>query len=77
MLNLLVSLSLPPNAVSVEILTSVLADEHEVPRPVSTQVMAWFGEIRDGKWNLDVKEMVMEVGLGIIRNHKVRVSRRA
>ncbi|TFK75832.1 hypothetical protein BDN72DRAFT_831276 [Pluteus cervinus] len=69
-LNLLVSLSLPPNAVSVETLTSVLADEHEVPRPVSTQVMAWFGEIRGGKWNMDVKEMVMEAGLGILRNHK-------
>lgn len=71
-LNLLVSLSLPPSAVSVETLTSALADDHEVPRTVSTQVMAWFGEIRGGKWNMEVNDIVREVGLGLLRKHKVR-----
>ncbi|TFK43457.1 sister chromatid cohesion protein Dcc1 [Crucibulum laeve] len=70
LLNLLVSLSLPHDAAPVEDISSVLADEHEVSRAVSTQVMSWFGEIYEGKWSMDVQAAMKEVGLGILRNHK-------
>ncbi|KAF8974485.1 sister chromatid cohesion protein Dcc1 [Flammula alnicola] len=56
-LNLLVSLSMKHTSVSVEELSSALADEHEVARGVSTQIMSWFA-------------VVKEVGLGILRNHR-------
>jgi len=56
---------------SVEDLCSALADNHEVSRVVSTQIMSWFGEIRDGKWKMDVDLIVKEMGLGILRNHRV------
>jgi sister chromatid cohesion protein DCC1 len=71
LLNLLASLSLSHHAAPVEELTSALADEHEIPRQISTQVMSWFGDVREGKWKMDVDDVVKEVGLGILRNHKV------
>jgi sister chromatid cohesion protein DCC1 len=54
-----------------------LAGEHEVPRGVSTQVLGWFGEVMregvgGGRWKMDVQSVVREVGLGILRNYKVR-----
>jgi sister chromatid cohesion protein DCC1 len=70
-LNLLISLSMKYTSVSVEQLSSVLADGHEVPRAVSTQIMAWFGELKDGRWKMDVGSVVRELGLGILRNHRV------
>ncbi|KAK0453541.1 sister chromatid cohesion protein Dcc1 [Armillaria borealis] len=69
-LNLLVSHSLSHAATSVEVLSSALADVHEVPRTVSTQVMSWFGEIRQGIWKMDVTGVVREVGLNILRPFK-------
>lgn len=56
---------------SVEALSTALAEGHEVSRAVSTQIMSWFGEIQDGKWKMDVNAIVREVGLGILRNHRV------
>ena len=56
---------------SVEALSAALAEGHEVSRAVSTQIMSWFGEIIDGKWKMDVNAIVREVGLGVLRNHKV------
>ncbi|KAF5321094.1 hypothetical protein D9619_000774 [Psilocybe cf. subviscida] len=69
-INLLVSLSMKHDAVQVEPLTTALADEHDVSRAVSTQVMQWFGELKDGRWKMDVPAVVREVGLGILRNHR-------
>jgi len=57
---------------SVEKLCSALAENHEVSRVVSTQIMSWFGEIKDGRWKLEVDAIVKEMGLGILRNHRVR-----
>lgn len=71
-LNLLVSLSMKHDAAQVEPLTTALADEHDVSSVVSTQVMQWFGELKDGHWKMDVPAVVREVGLGILRNHRVR-----
>ena len=56
---------------SVEALSTELAGGHEVSRAVSTQIMSWFGEIQDGKWKMDVNAVVREVGLGVLRNHRV------
>jgi len=64
------SLSLPHSAAPIEELTSALADEHEIPRSVSTQVMSWFGRIYEGKWGMDVDAILKEVGLSILSDHK-------
>ena len=71
MLNLLVSLSMQHTSASVEALSAALAEGHEVSRAVSTQVMTWFGEIKDGKWKMDVNAVVREIGIGVLRNHEV------
>ena len=70
-INLLVSLSMKHNSVPVEDLISALADHHEVRRAVSKQVICWFGETKESKWAMDVVGVVKEIGLGIVRNHKV------
>ncbi|KAJ7638890.1 hypothetical protein FB45DRAFT_904169 [Roridomyces roridus] len=63
-LNLLVSQSMSPQSVPAEELAATLADESEISRTVSSQVMAWFGEVSsDGKWKMDI-------GLGILRQYK-------
>lgn len=59
-------------SVPVEDLCSALSDDHDIPRTVSTQVMSWFGEITEGRWKMNVEGVVKEVGLGILRNHRVR-----
>ncbi|KAJ7507903.1 sister chromatid cohesion protein Dcc1 [Mycena galericulata] len=70
-LNLLVSQGMSPRAAPAEELAATLADESEISRAVSGQVMAWFGEVsRDGKWAMDVEAVVREIGLGILRQHK-------
>jgi hypothetical protein len=71
LLNYLVSLSIPHDAAPVEELVAVLIDEHEVPRQVAIQVMSWFGDLHSGKWSLDVNAVTKEIGLGILREHKV------
>ena len=74
-MNYLVSLSLPHTAAPVEELVSTLADEHEISNTVSTQVMSWFGVIKDGKWAMDVDAVLKEIGLGLLRDHKVKCLR--
>ncbi|GLB33888.1 putative sister chromatid cohesion protein Dcc1 [Lyophyllum shimeji] len=69
-LNVLIALSLPHNSAPVEALSSSLADEHDVPRTVSTQVMSWFGTMQHGKWKMDVNALIKEVGLGVLRHHR-------
>lgn len=71
-LNQLVSDGLSHESASVEQITNALADVHEIPRSVTTQVMAWFGEIRHGSWAMDVNGVVREVGLNLLRPHRVR-----
>ena len=70
-LNLLVSHSLSPKSASVETLLTILADEHEVGRSISEQIMGWFGTIAHGKWTVNVDAIVREVGLAILRLHRV------
>ena len=71
LLNYLVSLSLSHDAAPVEDLVSALVEAHDVPREVSSQVMGWFGQVDEGTWKMDVKAVVAEIGLGILRHHKV------
>lgn len=71
LLNYLVSLSLPHEQADAEELASALADEHEIPRQVSAQVMSWFGEVKNEKWTMNVDAVMKEVGLSILRYHKV------
>ncbi|KAJ7228583.1 sister chromatid cohesion protein Dcc1 [Mycena pura] len=69
-LNLLVGQALSADAVPAAELAATLADENEISRPVSAQVMGWFGEVRDGVWAMDVQGVVREIGLGILRQYK-------
>ncbi|KAJ7498832.1 sister chromatid cohesion protein Dcc1 [Mycena latifolia] len=70
-LNFLVSQSLSgQRAVPEEDIAATLADENEISRAVSTQVMEWFGEVHEGAWTMDVEAVVREIGLGILRQHK-------
>src|SRR6266849_4850152 len=70
----LVSLSQPHNAASVLELSRSLEFEHEVRREVTLQVMRWFGQVDDADelWKMDAERMVRQVGLVILRHHKVR-----
>ncbi|CAL1707413.1 unnamed protein product [Somion occarium] len=70
LLNHLVSTSIPHQAAPLVALSSALETDHEIRRDVSEQVMAWFGQIDDGIWKLDVNATVKEVGLGILRAYK-------
>ncbi|KAF9534246.1 sister chromatid cohesion protein Dcc1 [Crepidotus variabilis] len=71
-LNSLVSLSMKHDSASTERLLAELANEHEIPRAVSEQVMRWFGEIdtNSGKWTMNVNGIVKEVGLGILGDYR-------
>jgi len=72
-LDTLVSKSMKHTTASVEDLSSALYFDHEISRVVSTQIMSWFGEIKEGKWKMDVNGVVKEIGLGILRRHRVRL----
>lgn len=52
-------------------LENILAEEHEISRQVSSQVILWFGVVENDRWKMDVDAVVKEIGLGILRNHKV------
>ncbi|KAH9944705.1 sister chromatid cohesion protein Dcc1 [Amylocystis lapponica] len=69
LLNEIVSQSLH-GAAPVEALSSALARDHELKREVCEQVMAWFGRVEDGKWEMDAAAVVREIGLGVLRTHK-------
>lgn len=70
LLNCLVSQSLSHEAAPVTELVSSLADE-QISSQVAAQVVAWFGAVEDGRWKMDVDGVMREVGLGILRHHKV------
>jgi hypothetical protein len=71
LLNYLVVLSLSHEAADVEMLTDALTNDHDIPSQVSCQIMTWFGELTEGKWEMDVNAVIKEVGLGILSNYKV------
>ncbi|KAJ3570205.1 hypothetical protein NP233_g4564 [Leucocoprinus birnbaumii] len=71
-LNLLVSLGSQHDNAVLDDLVSSLADEHEVPRAVSLQLLAWFGEVNESenKWRMNVEGVLREVGIGLLRHHR-------
>ncbi|CAK5275615.1 unnamed protein product [Mycena citricolor] len=72
MLNLIIAQNMTPAAIPAEEVSATLADENEISRAVSSQVMGWFGEVRDdGMWTMDVEGVVKEIGLGVLRQHRV------
>ncbi|KAL1694503.1 sister chromatid cohesion protein Dcc1 [Schizophyllum commune] len=75
-LNQLVAHNLKPDAAPIETLTNALADADDVPRAVSGQVLGWFGAIAEGKWAMDARAVVREIGLGILREHRVALLER-
>ena len=75
LLTYLVALSQPHDAASVLELSSALESEHDVRREVTLQIMQWFGDVGGAKgeqlWNMDGSGVVRQIGLGLLRNHKV------
>lgn len=71
LLNQLVALSVPHSAAPIEDVLASLQDEHQIKREVAEQVMRWFGTIVAGEWSMEAEAVVKEVGLGVLRNHKV------
>ncbi|KAL0576923.1 Ctf8p and Ctf18p associating protein [Marasmius crinis-equi] len=69
-LNSLVSNAIDHTAASVENLCTILSENHEVPRLISTQVMSWFGNIQDGHWRMDVQSVIREAGLSVLKSHQ-------
>jgi len=70
-LNILVARLLKHESAPVELLTRDLDVEHEISPSVARQVLEWFGEITGGgRWKMNVDEVIREVGLGILRQHK-------
>lgn len=71
----LVSQSLPYTDAPLMPLIHALEDDHEVPRDITRQVMCWFGRIDEGQlgstWEMDADAVVREIGLGIMRAHRV------
>ncbi|KAG1862584.1 sister chromatid cohesion protein Dcc1 [Suillus subalutaceus] len=70
LLNYLISLSLSHLAAAIEELVSALADEHEIPRAVSNQVISWFGDVKEGLWKMDADAVIRGLGVGILRHHR-------
>lgn len=70
LLTALVANSLSHESAPEDELLAVLEHDHEVKRDVARQVMAWFGEIRNGRWKMDVDATVKEVGLGILKAYR-------
>ena len=69
-----VSSSQPHNAAPVLELSRSLEFEHEVRREMLLQVMRWFGQVDDAnkRWKMDVEKVVRQVGVGILRQYKLR-----
>ena len=74
MLILLVSQSHSLEAALVEPLTSTLVSDHDVPRTVAVQVMEWFGDIRDGRWKVNLQGIMKQIGLTTLQSHKASIS---
>ncbi|GJE95859.1 sister chromatid cohesion protein Dcc1 [Phanerochaete sordida] len=70
LLTALIANSFSHESAPEEELVSVLEHEHEVRRDVARQVMVWFGELRGGRWKMDVDATVKEVGLGILKAYR-------
>ncbi|KAJ8086718.1 Ctf8p and Ctf18p associating protein [Marasmius tenuissimus] len=69
-LNSLASYSIDYRAISVEKLSTILMENHEVPSLISIQVMSWFGNIEEGNWRMNVQSVIKEAGLTVLKSHK-------
>ncbi|KAH8830482.1 hypothetical protein DL96DRAFT_1593118 [Flagelloscypha sp. PMI_526] len=66
-LNLLVSLGLDYKEATISQMCDDMADQHDIPQSISTQVLGWFGQLKDGKWSMDAPEVVRTIGLEILK----------
>jgi len=62
-------------SVPVQNLLRTLNQEHEVPNHIALQVMEWFGPVSGGsgvggKWKMDAKQVVRQVGIGVLSTHR-------
>lgn len=73
LLDLAVSVSGTKDSIQVEPIISTLANDHEIPRKISVQVMSWFGDLATGFWKVDELGIVKQLGLFILQKHKVRI----
>jgi len=69
------SSSLSSTSVPVPSLLRTLDLEHEIPSHIALQVMEWFGPVSGGsgaggKWKMDAKQIVRQVGIGMLSTHR-------
>ncbi|KAF9792717.1 sister chromatid cohesion protein Dcc1 [Thelephora terrestris] len=70
LLNSLVSLQQSHESASVRVLADALQDDHEIKPQVTKQVMAWFGDVDEYYWRMDVPSVLTQVGMGILRAYR-------
>lgn len=64
-----------PDWVSLSGLSDSLSKDDAIPREVTEQVFDWFGRnLGQGKWKLEVSEIVKELGKATLSQGKVRYS---
>jgi sister chromatid cohesion protein DCC1 len=49
----------------------MLHDDHDIRPQVTKQVMAWFGDVDEHHWRMDVPSVLKQVGKGILRAYRV------
>lgn len=65
-------LSMTPDWVTLTDLADSLANDDSIPREVSRQIFEWFGtNLGQGKWKLEVEEVVKEIGKAVLNGGKV------
>lgn len=64
-----------PDWISLKDLADSLANDDSIPREVTEQVFNWFGKnLGEGKWKLEVQDVVKEIGKAVLSEGKVRVT---
>lgn len=73
-LNTLTLLSMSPDWVTLSELSDSLAKDDSIPHEVTEQIFEWFGSnLGQGKWKLEIPEVVSEIGKAILSASKVRL----
>ena len=68
-------LSMSPDWVTLTDLANSLADDDGIPHEVTSQILEWFGtNLGQGKWKLELLDIVKEMGKAVLSQAKVRAS---
>lgn len=73
-LTALISYALSRQDTPTSRLLDILETDHEVPKPVTKQILQWFGVLDGETWNMNEIDLVKHVGLGILQPHAVSLT---